>query len=141
MFRGRRKETADEGNKKWDSPLEELTYLLDELEKIVQKSKDDYITSITPPSPEKNRRSSMMDSLKKFRSRRMGSASEYDNPGETPPTTPAAGSTTQKAAFSETPQSLSAQTPTSVPATPRNPAAMQQVEKTLHCQKTTRLRT
>jgi hypothetical protein len=116
MFRNRRRDNLEE-SKKWDNPLKELTYLLDELERVVRTSKDDYIESIAPPSPDKkNRRSSMIDSLKKFRSRKMGSGSEYDDPE-----TPAAGSET-KAAFPDTPDSSSSavpDTPSSTPATPK----------------------
>ena len=50
--------------------MDELNYLLDFLDQLINESMEDYIESIRPPSPEKeSKRSGVLGSLKKLRNR------------------------------------------------------------------------
>ncbi len=78
MFRNSRV-TPERKKKEYESPMDELNCLLDSLETLIQQSMNDYIESIRPPPLEsKSRRSSVLDSLKKFKYRANGSSNGDD---------------------------------------------------------------
>lgn len=83
MFRANRPEP--DKKKDFDSPLDELNHSLDFLDGLIRQSMDDFVESIRPPPPEKNRRTSVLDSLKKLRG---GRASIGDEESPTKMKTP-----------------------------------------------------
>lgn len=93
MFRGRgaRGTPKKDGRpKSFGSPIEELNYLLDNLDELIVSGIQDYADSIRPPPPESSRKSTVLDSFKNFRSQRGGLAS------------PSASSTTPKVTVATT---------------------------------------
>lgn len=97
MFRNRASSMPKkEETKSFSSPLQELNHLLDSLDTLIESSMNEYVESIRPPAPEgKARRSSVLDSLKKFRGSR--SSSLGDDPAiatSTPAPTTTSGNAT-----------------------------------------------
>ena len=67
MFKQRRNQDNRRRGKEFATPLEELAYLMDELEATIRNTNADYIESISPPPLKPKGRTSLVDSLRKLR--------------------------------------------------------------------------